>query len=99
MAIPITRREIQEEIHHQLGVPYYLAREWVNFLIDEILEALRRGEKVKISGFGTFLVKRRGPRKGRNLHNGEIVEISPYYTVVFRPSRKLKRLLNEKGFR
>jgi len=91
---PVTRQEIAEEIRRELGIPIYLARKMVNFLVDELILRLNKGEKIKISGFGTFEVKHQKGRKGRNLKNGEIVEIPPHERIVFHPSKKLKRLLN-----
>jgi integration host factor subunit alpha len=94
LAPTLSRREIAYAIRSQLGVPSEDAEEWVRFLIEEIVSALERGEEVQLSGLGSFLVKRRGSRKGRNLVNGEEVHLPPRFTVVFRMGPRLKRRLN-----
>jgi DNA-binding protein HU-beta len=53
-----------------------------------------RGEKIAIPGFGSFESAHRGPRKGRNIHTGEVVDIPPMTQVRFRPGKGLKDAVN-----
>jgi integration host factor subunit alpha len=68
-------------------------------IIDELFEIIKRtlenGEKVKISGFGNFIVRQKETRKGRNPHTGDELEIAARKVVTFKPSQILKRALNE----
>ena len=63
-------------------------------LLDTIREGLKRGERVAITGFGTFETSRRGARRGRNPRTGEAVEAAASTTVRFRPGKGLKDALN-----
>jgi integration host factor subunit alpha len=68
-------------------------------IIDELFEIIKKtlesGEKVKISGFGNFVVRQKETRKGRNPHTGDELEIAARKVVTFKPSQVLKRALNE----
>jgi len=68
-------------------------------IIDELFEIIKQtlesGEKVKISGFGNFVVRQKETRKGRNPHTGDELEITARKVVTFKPSQVLKRALNE----
>jgi len=68
-------------------------------IIDELFEIIKQtlesGEKVKISGFGNFVVRQKETRKGRNPHTGDELEIAARKVVTFKPSQVLKRALNE----
>ncbi len=66
-------------------------------VLDTIRDGLARGEKVAISGFGTFETARRGPRKGRNIQTGETIDVAPMTLVKFRPGKSLKDALNSGG--
>ena len=66
----------------------------VDLLLDTIREALTKGENVKISGFGTFAVKEKQARAGRNPHTGAELEISARQVLVFKPSEMLRDRLN-----
>ena len=68
-------------------------------IIDELFEIIKKtlenGEKVKISGFGNFVVRQKETRKGRNPHTGDELEIAARKVVTFKPSQVLKRAINE----
>jgi integration host factor subunit alpha len=70
------------------------AAEIVEMVFDTIKETLERGEKIKISGFGNFLVRDKKSRVGRNPQTGEEIEISARRVLTFRPSQVLKNALN-----
>ena len=67
----------------------------VDSVLDEISDALVRGEMVKLSSFGSFAVRQKGERVGRNLKTGEEVPILPRCVLVFRASHVLKTRINE----
>jgi DNA-binding protein HU-beta len=65
----------------------------VNAFLTAVLDTLRRGRRVTISGFGTFLVARRAPRDGRDPRTGRLIRIPPARVPRFRPSRALRAKL------
>ena len=67
----------------------------VELLFDTLKNTLSKGETVKISSFGTFLVRKTGARKGRNLKTGEEVPIDPRKVVTFKPSLKFKAMIEK----
>jgi len=79
----------------QLGLPEHAARDTVDVVWDEIADALRQGEKVVLSGFGTFRVVRRRARRARNPRTGEQVKVPAKRVVTFQASRELKKHLND----
>lgn len=91
----LTRAGLTEKIYSHIG----LSRSESALLLEEILEkvvtTLESGDSVKISGFGTFSVRRKGNRIGRNPKTGVEVEIEPRLVLTFRPSQKLKKCVNE----
>lgn len=91
----LTRAGLTEKLYSHIG----LSRSESALLLEEILEkvvtTLENGESVKISGFGTFSVRRKGNRIGRNPKTGVEVEIEPRLVLTFRPSQKLKKHVNE----
>ena len=69
------------------------AEKAVNAMVGGIIESLRRGRRVTISGFGTFVVARRAARNGRDPRTGKAIKIPPAKVPRFRPSRSLKAAL------
>ncbi len=66
----------------------------VNVVLDEIVEALARGERVELRGFGAFTVKHRAPRTGRNPRTGEAVEVDEKFVPFFKTGKELRERLN-----
>ena len=88
----VTRAALRDAVHAELGLPLREAAE----LVDEVIaERLSAGEEVKISSFGSFTVRDKGLRMGRNPKTGEPAPIEPRRVVVFQASAKLKRQINE----
>ncbi|MEJ2066479.1 MAG: integration host factor subunit alpha [Deltaproteobacteria bacterium] len=93
----MTKAEIVESVYERVGFAKKEAAEMVEMVFDLMKETLERGEKIKISGFGNFVVKvvkEKKARKGRNPQTGEEIEIAPRRVLTFRPSQTLKKLLN-----
>ena len=90
----LTRADLCEAVCGEIGLSRVDASELVESILDEISEALVRGEPVKISSFGSFLVREKGERWGRNPKTGEPARIDPRKVLVFRPSNILRDRLN-----
>lgn len=86
----LTRAAIAEAIHKKLGLSRAESLEMVESIIDHMCDALESGENVKISGFGTFLLRDKGERIGRNPKTGVEVPITPRRVMTFRASQMLK---------
>ena len=70
------------------------AAEAVELVLSTLKETLGERETVKLSGFGTFLVRKRGERKGRNLKTGEEIPVKPRWAVTFKPADQLKYIVD-----
>ncbi|MBI4238157.1 MAG: integration host factor subunit alpha [Deltaproteobacteria bacterium] len=90
----MTKAEIIEQIYEKVGFSKKESAEIVELVFDMMKETLERGEKIKISGFGNFLVRQKRSRVGRNPQTGDAIEISARRVLTFRPSQVLKQALN-----
>jgi integration host factor subunit alpha len=90
----VTRAQLSEAVYHEVGLSRNESAQLVETVLNEIAEALTRGEMVKISSFGSFQVRQKGQRIGRNPKTGEEVPILPRQVLVFRPSHVLKARIN-----
>jgi len=90
----VTRAQLSEEVYRKVGLSRVESAELVESVIAEISGALERGEMVKISSFGSFAVRQKGKRVGRNPKTGQEVPISPRRVLVFRASHALKDQIN-----
>ncbi len=91
----VTKRDLAEAVCDEVGLVHRDAAELVDGFIEAIAERLSAREDVKISSFGSFTVREKGLRMGRNPKTGEPAAILPRRVVVFRPSGKLKERINE----
>ena len=91
----MTKADLVNSIYKRLG----LTKKESAIIIDELFEiiknTLERGEKVKISGFGNFVVRKKEPRKGRNPQTGDELEITARKVVTFKSSQVLRKTLND----
>ena len=90
----ITRADLSEAVYQRLGLSRTESAELVETVIKEICDCLERGETVKLSSFGSFVVRKKGQRIGRNPKTGKEVPISPRRVMVFKPSAILKQRIN-----
>ncbi|MGE3771170.1 MAG: integration host factor subunit alpha [Bdellovibrionales bacterium] len=90
----LTRAHLAEAVFQQVGLSRQEAGQFVDIILDELSEALVRGETVKMSGFGTFAVRQKGERIGRNPKTGVEVPIKPRRVLSFRASHILKDRIN-----
>ena len=77
-----------------MGLSRAESAELVEMLIDELIETLERGENVKLSGFGSFMLRDKAERIGRNPKTGVEVPIAPRRVMVFKPSPVMKNRMN-----
>jgi len=90
----ITRAHLSEAVYQEVGLSRNESAELVESVLNEISDALVRGEVVKLSSFGSFSVRQKGQRIGRNPKTGEEVPILPRKVLVFRASHVLKNRIN-----
>jgi DNA-binding protein HU-beta len=93
----MTKTELIEGLANKLGMHKSEAEKAINIILDDIIAALRQGDRVNISGFGTFSVSSRRPRTGRNPKTGEAIQISASRSAKFKAGKQLKDSLNEDG--
>ncbi len=86
----MTRAQLSESIYQEVGLSRNESAELLEMVLGEISTALMRSETVKISSFGSFSVRQKGERIGRNPKTGDEVPILPRKVLVFRPSQLLK---------
>ncbi|MFP5520101.1 MAG: integration host factor subunit alpha [Bdellovibrionia bacterium] len=90
----VTKADIVEKVYSKIGFSKKEASELVELVFDTLKDVLQNGEKVKISGFGNFVVRSKNERIGRNPQTGEQIKISARHVLTFRPSQVLKAMLN-----
>ena len=94
--VTITRAQLGEAVYQEVGLSRNESAELLEAVLSQVSDALARGETVKLSYFGTFSVRQKGQRIGRNPKTGEEVPILPRKVLVFRPSQVLKNRVNDK---
>jgi integration host factor subunit alpha len=90
----VTRADLAEAVYQEVGLSRNDSAQLVETVLDELVNALVRGETVKLSSFGSFSVRQKGKRVGRNPKTGEEVPIMPRKVLVFRASHVLKNKIN-----
>jgi len=90
----VTRADLSEAVYQEVGLSRNDSAALVETILNEMVESLTRGETVKISSFGSFSVRQKGQRIGRNPKTGEEVPILPRKVLVFRASHVLKNKIN-----
>jgi integration host factor subunit alpha len=86
----LTRMDLAEAVFREVGLSRNESAQLVESVLSHVSDALARGETVKISSFGTFSVREKNARMGRNPKTGEEVPISPRRVLSFRPSHLMK---------
>lgn len=90
----LTRADLAEAMVQKVGLPRNESQEMVELVLGEISTTLARGEGVKLSSFGSFGVREKGERMGRNPKTGQEVPITPRRVLVFRASNIMKSRIN-----
>ena len=91
----MTRADLAEAVFQKVGLPRNESAEIVELVLREIVAGLERGETVKLSSFGSFGIRDKGQRIGRNPKTGQEVPITPRRVLVFRASNIMKQRINE----
>ncbi|MBV8185370.1 MAG: integration host factor subunit alpha [Hyphomicrobiales bacterium] len=92
-----TRAHLTEAVYRKLGLSRTECASIVEFVLEEMSARIAKGEKVKLSSFGSFLVRSKGRRIGRNPKTGVEVPIEPRRVLVFKPSNILRARINHKN--
>ena len=92
----ITREHLYEGVSKKVGLSRTESAALVGLVLKEITDCLERGEAVKLSSFGSFIVRKKRQRMGRNPKTGKAVPISARRVMVFKPSRVLKERINSR---
>ena len=91
----MTKADIVEKIYDKVGFSKKESAELVEMVFDIIKSTLEKGDKIKIAGFGNFVVKEKADRRGRNPQTGEEITISARKILTFKPSQVLKASINK----
>jgi len=91
----LTRADLAEAVFQKVGLPRNESAEIVELVLREIVSSLERGDAVKLSSFGSFGIREKGERVGRNPKTGQEVPITPRRVLVFRASNIMKQRINE----
>jgi len=86
----MTKAELVSTVAAKAGITKKNADAAIKAAVEAITEALKKGERVAIPGFGIFTVRQRSARKGRNPRTGAVIQISARKVVVFRPGKQLR---------
>ncbi len=90
----VARPELAEAVYSKVGLSRAESARLVELVLKEMTDCLERGETVKLSSFGSFIVRSKGPRKGRNPKSGIPVPIAPRRVMVFKASATLRKTIN-----
>lgn len=93
----MTKAELVEEVARNTQLTKKHAEIIVNTVFDSIVDSLKSGEKIELRGFGSFRIRRRGARIGRNPKTGDQVMVPPKSIPYFKPGKELRELLNSDG--
>ncbi len=91
----MTKADLVESLYQKIGFSKKEAVELVEKVFDVLKSKLASGEKIKLSGFGNFVVREKRARTGRNPQTGETIEIKARRVLTFKPSQVLKEAVNE----
>lgn len=94
MTNTLTRQDIANAVHNQLGLSRNESTQLVESVLEELCDCFEKGEQVKISSFGTFTVSQKTARMGRNPKSGEDALITPRRVLSFRPSSQMRDRVN-----
>ena len=95
----LTKAALVEHVAHVAGLTKKCAEIIVDTVFGNIVAALHQGEKVELRGFGSFRLRRREPRRGRNPRTGDRVDMPPKRVPYFKPGKELKELINRSRHR
>ncbi len=91
----MTRAELVDDVARQVGLTRKQSEVIVDAVFEAILDALRGGDKIELRGFGSFRIRQRASRSGRNPKTGEGVLVPPRKVPSFKPGKELRELINQ----
>ena len=91
----MTKADLVEKVANEADMTKKDAEQLVEIIFDSITASLNKGEKIELRGFGSFRLRRREPRKGRNPKTGDKVDVPPKRVPYFKPGKELKDLINK----
>ena len=97
MRINLTKKDLVNSIYMQLGFSKQISENLVNDFLLTIIQNIKIEKKLKLSKFGTFSIRQKKSRIGRNPKTKETKLISSRYVVLFKPSKEFKEFINEKN--
>ncbi len=89
----MTKADLVAQVSKKVGLTSKAAKDAVNAVFGSVTDAMKRGEKVVVTGFGTFMVRKRAARKGRNPQTGAVIQIPSTKTPGFTAGKSLKRMI------
>jgi integration host factor subunit alpha len=92
----VTRADLCEAVYQKVGLSRTESADLVKLVLDTMTDTIVEGQSIKLSSFGTFIVRRKSGRMGRNPKTGQEVPITPRRVLVFRPSQVMKNLINSR---
>ena len=90
----VTRADVADKIYEEVGLSRKDSNEILDMIVDEIINALASGNDVKLSSFGTFSLRDKKARSGRNPKTGVAAEICPRRVISFKPSQTMRKIIN-----
>lgn len=90
----ITRADVAETIYEEIGLSRKDSNDILDMILDEVVQELSNGNDVKLSSFGTFSLRNKKARSGRNPKTGVEAEISPRTVISFKPSQTMRKIIN-----
>ncbi len=90
----LTRKELTETLAERLGFSQSSCSQIVDSFLDNMKQTMVDGQSIKLVHFGTFTVRNKSPRRGRNPRTGDTITIKKRQAISFRPSKKLRELIN-----
>jgi integration host factor subunit beta len=91
----MTKADLVEQVAKEAEMTKKDAEQLVEVVFDSIVDALNKGDKIELRGFGSFRVRERNARKGRNPKTGETVSIPAKRVAYFKPGKELKEIVNK----
>ncbi|MEW6215335.1 MAG: integration host factor subunit alpha [Nitrospirota bacterium] len=92
----MTKADLVDAIFEKVGLSKKEAQEIIEIILDMMKQTFVEGESIKISGFGTFNVRKKMARRGRNPKTGEDIKITPRKVITFRASNQLKSAIEKR---
>ena len=93
----MTKADLVEKVAREAEMTKKDAEQLVEIVFESIVGTLNKGEKIELRGFGSFRLRKREPRKGRNPKTGDKVDVPPKRVPYFKPGKELKDLINREG--